>query len=185
MKDKGEGDMLKKVKKIFTVILALSIIMSMLCGTAFAEINGQGSTSGAGGDSPYVYYYNGYDVNVSPHYLYDESYGTNSWLMIFRLDKENYRAGKENYDWNEKDRIKNGIAVYCCDVETNLVSTSSAVVPYKRVNLEDSSYYDETTAAKIRGIFEHGYWPCDNWNTEAGRNKVTKWFSDTTEKVNA
>lgn len=172
--------MLKKMKKILTVILALSVVMSMLCRTAFAEQSSANSTD------PYVYYYNGYDINVSPHYVKDSTYGTNPWLMIFRLDEENYRNANPAYDYNETDRLKDGVAVYCCDVKTNL----NRNIKYKRVNLEDSTYYDEDTAKKIRGIFENGYWPDKDWDkTVAYANgktltKLDKWLRSLETKVN-
>ena len=42
---------------------------------------------------------------------------------------------------------------YCCDVETMIVDGTY----YKRLNLEDSEYYSEEQAAKIRAIVTNSY----------------------------
>lgn len=63
----------------------------------------------------------------------------------------------EDYTWNANDRYSFGVSnyevLYCCDVETGY----NDGVYYKRLNLEDSSYYDEEDAAHIRGIVTNSY----------------------------
>ncbi len=53
-----------------------------------------------------------------------------------------YEHGNSNYE-----------VVYCCDVETMIVDGTY----YKRVNLEDSGYYTDAEAAKIRAILTNAY----------------------------
>ncbi len=53
-----------------------------------------------------------------------------------------YSYGDSNYD-----------ILYCCDVETAIKDAKY----YKRVNLEDSNYYDDEAAARIRGILTNSY----------------------------
>ena len=53
-----------------------------------------------------------------------------------------YSYGNSNYE-----------ALYCCDIETSLVNEAY----YKRVNLEDSNYYDAEAASHIRGILMNSY----------------------------
>ena len=53
-----------------------------------------------------------------------------------------YEYGESNYD-----------VVYCCDVETMIVDGTY----YKRLNLEDSGYYTDAEAAKIRAIVTNAY----------------------------
>ena len=53
-----------------------------------------------------------------------------------------YEFGKSNYE-----------VVYCCDVETMIADAAY----YKRMNLEDSEYYNEAQAAKIRAIVTNAY----------------------------
>ena len=53
-----------------------------------------------------------------------------------------YSYGQSNYD-----------VLYCCDIETSILDETY----YKRVNLEDSNYYDEEAAAHIRGILTNAY----------------------------
>lgn len=69
--------------------------------------------------------------------LVDTSDGKTSWTPSGK-----YVCGESNYD-----------VTYCCDVETMLVRGSN----YKRVNLEDSSYYGEEAAKHIRAILETSY----------------------------
>lgn len=170
--NEGESKMLKKMKKILTVILALSVVMSMLCGTAFAE---QGS---ANSTDPYVYYYNECHIIESPHKLKavkldgsnDER--TNPWMWFFRLDETDGDTSLKNSD----DSPNFGAAqAYCCDEETYLKTK----VAYKRVNLEDSTYYDDETAEKIRGIFKYGYWySAEGWNSENAQTLANTWLKE-------
>ncbi len=53
-----------------------------------------------------------------------------------------YEFGESNYE-----------VVYCCDVETMIKDGTY----YKRMNLEDSEYYGEEEAAKIRAIVTNAY----------------------------
>lgn len=69
--------------------------------------------------------------------LVDTSDGKTSWTPDGL-----YSRGNSNYD-----------VVYCCDVETGLKYSSH----YKRLNLEDSSYYGPNAAAHIRAILENSY----------------------------
>lgn len=63
----------------------------------------------------------------------------------------------EDYTWNANGRYSFGVSnyevMYCCDVETGY----NDGIYYKRLNLEDSSYYDEEDAAHIRGIVTNSY----------------------------
>ena len=51
-------------------------------------------------------------------------------------------------------------AAYCCD----FVNSAYGNALYRRMNLEDASYFTDEEAAHIRGIFEHGYWL--NWDED-------------------
>lgn len=157
--------MLKKMKKILTVILALSVVMSMLCSPAFATEPSSGTSTATGDETnPYVYYFNWYQYNVSPHQLSVtltkdntiSSLRDNVWLWIFRLDSKD---GDTFAD--ELGNAKEGAAIaYCCDERTDILDG----VAYKRINLEDSTYYEKDTAKKIRAIFDYGYWPDKSLN---------------------
>ena len=63
----------------------------------------------------------------------------------------------EDYTWNADGIYSFGVSnyeiLYCCDVETGY----NDGIYYKRLNLEDSSYYDESDAAHIRSIVTNSY----------------------------
>ena len=69
--------------------------------------------------------------------LVDTADGATSWTPDGL-----YVPGESNYE-----------VVYCCDIQTGLKDGEH----YKRVNLEDSSYYDPATARHIRKIVESSY----------------------------
>lgn len=90
---------------------------------------------------------NGYGYEVSNHMVYanipqtfilvDTADGKTSWTP-----NGLYEFGVSNYE-----------VTYCCDVETGLKYSSH----YKRVNLEDSSYYSQSAAEHIRAILMQSY----------------------------
>ena len=69
--------------------------------------------------------------------LVDTSDGATSWTP-----SGEYIYGESNY-----------IITYCCDKETGLEYGTH----YKQVNLEDSGYFDEAEAQRIRAIIENSY----------------------------
>ena len=94
-----------------------------------------------------VYGGKGYAYEVSNHMvsgnipqtfvLVDTSDGKTSWTPSGL-----YEYGESNYE-----------VVYCCDVETGLEYNFD----YKRLNLEDSSYYSDSSASHIRAILLNSY----------------------------
>ncbi len=69
--------------------------------------------------------------------LVDTSDGATTWSPSGR-----YVYGESNYD-----------VTYCCDIETPIKYGSY----YKRINLEDSNYFDADEAQHIRAILENSY----------------------------
>lgn len=119
------------MRKILTLILTICLLFSSL---AYAETN------------LYEYKYNG--GSFDPSYKIDfrwinadneplGSWNTGVTLHLIKLEKGELQ-----------------IPTYCCDFES-LVTVGTA---YRRLNLEDASYFDEDEAAYIRGIFSYGYW---------------------------
>lgn len=70
--------------------------------------------------------------------LVDTSDGKTSWTST----EGAYTYGESNY-----------IVSYCCDLDTMLKGGAD----YKRINLEDSNYYNKAAAEKIRGIVKNSY----------------------------
>ena len=63
----------------------------------------------------------------------------------------------KDYTWSPDGKYSFGVSnyevLYCCDAETGLDDG----IYYKRLNLEDSSYYDSDSAAHIRAILTNSY----------------------------
>ncbi|MBQ5841897.1 MAG: Cys-Gln thioester bond-forming surface protein, partial [Clostridia bacterium] len=63
----------------------------------------------------------------------------------------------KDYTWSPDGRYSFGASnyevLYCCDAETGLDDG----IYYKRLNLEDSAYYDSDSAAHIRAILTNSY----------------------------
>ena len=47
--------------------------------------------------------------------------------------------------------------VYCCDYEVDILENEKIEVAYRRLTLENSGYYDEEAAKKIRAIVLNSY----------------------------
>ena len=149
------------IKRALAITMAASMAMSALSFSAMAD---EASATTEESD-PYIYYYNGYDINVSPHFIGE----TEHWTMIFRLDTEWL-----DRKYNAENLEKEGVAAYCCDITTELERGEDYA--YKRINLEDASYYDDKAAGYIRGIFSNGYWPGKDWDLEKAQKKANKWL---------
>ena len=89
----------------------------------------------------------GYGYEVSNHMisgeipqtfiLVDTSDGKTSWTPNGR-----YSYGESNYE-----------VTYCCDIETPI----KYGIDYKRVNLEDSGYFDSDSSDRIRAVLQNSY----------------------------
>lgn len=89
----------------------------------------------------------GYGYEVSNHMisgeipqtfiLVDTSDGKTSWTPNGR-----YSYGESNYE-----------ITYCCDIETPI----KYGIDYKRVNLEDSGYFDSDSSDRIRAVLQNSY----------------------------
>ena len=153
--------MAKTIRRIGTLIVALVICASMLCTTAFAKevINGNDWYSDelavdvTAGTDGYTFMSlfrkpaHGYEF--SGHFM-GEGEGPQTFVVIDTVEHDGttwtpsgiYAPNASNYE-----------VAYCCDVETMIVDGTY----YKRLNLEDSEYYNEAQAAKIRAIVTNSY----------------------------
>ena len=153
-----------KKTKLFKRMLA-GILAGVMCGSmsigAFASeiINGNtwygkelmvdvtAGTEGYTFMSLFRKYAHGYEF--SGHFMGDGE-GPQTFVMIDTVEHNGtkwtpsgtYDPLKSNYD-----------VTYCCDVETMIVDSTY----YKRLNLEDSEYYTDEQAAKIRAIVTNSY----------------------------
>ena len=104
------------------------------------------------GDGAYVYQvifkrYTSYEA--SHHYTAGQDVAQTIMLVDTREEAGNAWSPDGPYSYNEN----NYLLTYCCD----LVHPTVDGVLYKRVNLEDSGYYDANAAAHIRAIVQASY----------------------------
>ena len=154
--------MAKNFKRFLSAFVALIMIVSVMGLTAFAKevINGndwygdevavENITAGQNGYNYMALFrkpVHGYEF--SGHFM-GEGEGPQTFVLLDTVAHNGttwtpsgiYEHGNSNYE-----------VVYCCDVETMIVDGTY----YKRVNLEDSGYYNDEQAAKIRAILTSAY----------------------------
>lgn len=95
-------------------------------------------------DGLYVYKYNGNtsSENYSIGFNRGNGWNNTTTLHMYYLDKDGLQ-----------------IPTYCCDFERYIEGGTN----YRRLNLEDASYFTADEAEKIRGILNYGYWT--DWTT--------------------
>ena len=153
--------MAKKLKKLMAVFLALVMCVTLISTTAFAAQTIDGNTwygdelavDVTAGTEGYTFMSlfrkpaHGYEF--SGHFLGDGE-GPQTFVVIDTVAHDGttwtpsgiYAPNESNYE-----------VTYCCDVETMIVDGTY----YKRLNLEDSEYYNDAQAAKIRAIVTNSY----------------------------
>ena len=151
----------KLFKRMFAVILAGVMCSSMSIGAFASEVKENGNTwygdelkvDVTAGTEGYTFmslfrkYAHGYEFGG--HFMGDGE-GPQTFVVIDTVEHDGttwtpsgiYDPMESNYD-----------VTYCCDVETMIVDSTY----YKRLNLEDSEYYTDEQAAKIRAIVTNSY----------------------------
>ena len=151
---------MKKMQRLMATLLAIILCMGLFFVTANAAEVTETTWYGdkveveiTAGKNGYTYmplfrkYAHGYEF--SGHFM-GEGEGPQTFVLIDTVAHDGttwtpsgtYIPGVSNYE-----------VVYCCDVETIIADAAY----YKRLNLEDSDYYNEEQAAKIRAILTHAY----------------------------
>ena len=152
---------MKITKRIGALVLALVILAGVVGTTAFAaeKIGGNDGYGGevavdvTAGTEGYNYmslfrkYVHGYEFGG--HFM-GEGEGPQTFVVLDTNELDGttwtpsgvYVPNESNYE-----------VAYCCDVETMIVDATY----YKRTNLENSGYYNEEHAAKIRAIVTNSY----------------------------
>jgi len=130
---------MKKFKRLLAALLA-GVMVAGMSTTAFAE---EGNTYEP--ENAYVLNYEGGEnykwQYFSPYWSQFDVGDSDGYSMIsFTLKKQ----GTEEY-----------FPTYCVDIFTGLDSSQDAI--YRRLNLEDSTYFDLTTSRKLRSVFLSGY----------------------------
>ncbi|MBQ6798749.1 MAG: Cys-Gln thioester bond-forming surface protein [Oscillospiraceae bacterium] len=153
--------MANTVKRLCALILALVMCGGLFCTTVLAAetINGntwygdEVSVDVTAGTEGYTFMslfrqpVHGYEF--SGHFLGDGE-GPQTFVVIDTVEHNGTTWSPSGiYD----PMTSNYEVAYCCDVETIIADGTY----YKRMNLEDSEYYNEEQAAKIRAIVTNAY----------------------------
>jgi len=132
----------------------------------------------AAAQDTYTYYYNSYDWHLSAQYVkLDfinptrlEYADTGMFILNTYLVDDIYAKTAKQIVAGDP-----GLAVaYCCDAQTS-ISYQPPNNRYRRINLEDASYYGEEAAAKVRAIVRSGYqhsWTDADLNAAAQKANV-------------
>lgn len=151
---------MKSFKKILSAVLAALMCAGTMGTAAMAEEIIDGNTwygdevaiDVTEGTEGYTYMslfrkpISGYEF--SGHFMGTE--GPQTFVMI---DTAEYGGKTWKPDGLYNPHTSNYDVVYCCDVGTMMVDGTY----YKRMNLEDSEFYNEEQAAKIRAIVTNAY----------------------------
>ena len=144
-------------EKMMALLMVVVMIFAMLPMTAFASTTDENGNVWYGdqlyvdveaGSEGYTWmslfrtYAIGYEF--SGHFMGDGE-GPQTFVMIDTVAHDG-TTWTPNGTYNPM--YSNYEVTYCCDVETMIKDSTY----YKRVNLEDSEYYTDTQAAKIRAI---------------------------------
>lgn len=161
---KGRNLMKLDFKRITSVLLALVLVVSALGGlplTASADETEETITK----TNSYVLNYS--DSDLSSLYGYTQPYMYTTPFMVDHTatleDGSEYYSGAnfpEVFNLINTTKLPEGgegayasIAAYCTDATTGIRKNTS----YRRINLEDSTYYQSGAAGKIRAVVLNGY----------------------------
>ncbi|MBR4019961.1 MAG: Cys-Gln thioester bond-forming surface protein [Firmicutes bacterium] len=112
----------------------------------------------------YHYAYQGEQVETSSHYFTFQWWYKDSSRESIR----NRHHATNIFKLKNLEDSTDHPAAYCSDFLYSIVSDSK----YKRLNLEDATYYNQAAAQHIRSIMENGYW--HDWTSEELKNAEAK-----------
>lgn len=121
---------MKRTKRIWALMLTLLTALCLLPGAAFAE-----------GEE---YYWHSKSTEENTKNYYQRS--------VHRICEGGFIPAI----YNIVDSAGKQYNVYCCDYEVNILKTGDKIA-YRRLTLENSGYYDEEAAKKIRAIAFNSY----------------------------
>lgn len=155
---------MKKHKRALMLVLALILALGIMAVPASA-----GSTA-AGGDGVYNSRYEGQAKEISKHkftfqwctddYPLEPVRNKHHKTQIFEV-VNTQSAGETAY-------------AYCSDFICSIIEGAN----YKRINLEDSTYYNDAAAEHIRAIMDKGYWyTWTDADLKAAEDAANQWLS--------
>lgn len=121
---------MKRTKRIWALMLTLLMTLCLLPGAAMAE------------GEEYCWHSKSTEENTKTYYQ----------RSVHRICEGGYIPAI----YNIVDGGGEQHNVYCCDYEVNILKTGDKIA-YRRLTLENSGYYDEEAAKKIRAIVLNSY----------------------------
>lgn len=178
---------MKKLKKVLSLVLVFSLLMIMFSIPAYAE-DGDSRELTYTPENTYVLNYSNGDIegyeNWDAKRFYFSPYRTNIWVT------GNEKTGeKENWNWctasvlnmintNKIGTVENAegpyasTPVYCVDA----ITTGVAGYAYQRVNLEESGYFTDEVAGRVRAIITNSFPHQEDMSVITAA--VNKWITD-------
>lgn len=174
-----------KLKRIFALLIALSMTLTALGGmsaTVFAA---------AAYEQTDVYVLNYSDQNIEGYEDYDAKrlYASDHYAGLY-VDEDGDGVNEANWNWtcfsvlnmiNTTKLAEKGegayasIPVYCADAVTDGV----AGYEYRRINMEDSDYFSDEVAGRLRAVFMNSFPYVTNMSTVA--DAVNAWITNSGE----
>ena len=179
--------MVKKLKKMLTLVLVISMVMSLLSVTSFAT--GEEPLTPVTESDPYIYkLLEGSDGksarwknDLTRTGMFNSPYKaqfTVTYSNGAESGRQNWNISNGLFHLTRIDGVGEGYPAYCCDFIYSAVGGSK----YRLLNLEESTYFSDDQAAKIRGIMNEGYWI--DWEDDldqrlkALKNDVNDWLEE-------
>lgn len=149
---------MKKMRKVLAFVLAMSLVFGSMVTAAFAETGetvfnkdniSREITAGTDGYTFMSVYGPAYEM--SNHMVTNNGVKNEIPQTLILVEAD------EDYTWTPDSKYSFGQSnyevLYCCDAITGY----DGGIHYKRLNLEDSTYYDAEEAAHIRSIVSNSY----------------------------
>jgi len=174
--------MKQKLKKLFAMLLTISMVAGMLSTVSFAE----GETA-VPDEKPNLYIYRVGTVDEdgdgqpdlksnglpkaaryadqtrtydSVHHIEYNFYYPGSGNEVTNGRRHNHNVSSGLFEMVHSESLES-FPTYCVDFMISAVGDHA----YKRLNLEESTYFDSDLAPKIRGVVNQGYWV--DWTEDA------------------
>lgn len=141
-------------KKILSLVLAMILCMGLFSTVALAE----GGWNGDGVTAEITKGENGYEFQS----VYGPAYEMSGHMVSVNMVNHDIPQtlilvpADRSYTWSPNGQYGSGAnyeVLYCCDADTGYATG----IHYKRINLEDSTYYSNAAADKIRAIVSISY----------------------------
>lgn len=159
--------MRENVRKLLSLAMAMSIVWGI--AGMYAAAADEGEADGTVYEDTYTYVLNFSDQDIEGYEDYDARrlYASDHYAGLY-VDEDGDGINESNWNWTcfsvlnmiNTGKLSEGgegayasIPVYCVDAVTDGV----AGYAYRRINLEESDYFDDNTACRLRAIMMNSF----------------------------